>query len=82
MSECESQSCGKDTDNIQDIFILSSRRGRRNAMHEYSMEHIEATAHQLTSRFSEIETNCEADNKISQQHECQQPISSTDSPPS
>uniref|UniRef100_A0A0K0E3W5 CACTA en-spm transposon protein n=1 Tax=Strongyloides stercoralis TaxID=6248 RepID=A0A0K0E3W5_STRER len=82
MSECENQSCGNDTDNLKDVFILSSRRGRRNAMHEYSMEHIEATTHQLTNRFSEIETNCEAESKISQQHKCQQPISSADSPSS
>uniref|UniRef100_A0A0N5BIT1 CACTA en-spm transposon protein n=1 Tax=Strongyloides papillosus TaxID=174720 RepID=A0A0N5BIT1_STREA len=76
MSECESQSCENNADDIKDIFVLSSRRGRRNAMHEYSMEHIEATAHQLTSRFSEIETNCEGERELSQKHECQQPIPS------
>uniref|UniRef100_A0AC35U443 CACTA en-spm transposon protein n=1 Tax=Rhabditophanes sp. KR3021 TaxID=114890 RepID=A0AC35U443_9BILA len=37
-------------------FVSSARSGRRNAMHEYSIEHMEASAHGLTARMGELDT--------------------------
>uniref|UniRef100_A0A0N4ZE54 Zgc: n=1 Tax=Parastrongyloides trichosuri TaxID=131310 RepID=A0A0N4ZE54_PARTI len=75
MSECDTSTCTGNEDNIQDIFILSSRRGRRNALHEYSKEHTDATAHQLSDKFSEMGTNCGEDND--NENRQQQPIPNT-----